>query len=73
MAYQERLRLDGEQAFVTGGGRAIELCFCEAMAEAGAKVVDIERNKSDASESLALRHKGYDIDFLIGDVTRACR
>ena len=73
MTYQERFRLDGELAVVTGGGRAIGLCCVEALAEAGARVVVIERNEADAAEALALRQKGYDIDLLIGDVANSVR
>ncbi|NTA83793.1 SDR family NAD(P)-dependent oxidoreductase [Agrobacterium tumefaciens] len=73
MTYQERFRLDGELAVVTGGGRAIGLCCVEALAEAGASVVVIERDEADASEALALRQKGYEIDLLIGDVANSER
>jgi NAD(P)-dependent dehydrogenase (short-subunit alcohol dehydrogenase family) len=69
MTYQERFRLDGERAVITGGGRAIGLCCAEALAEAGAKVVIIERTEADAAQALALRAKGYEIDLRIGDVT----
>ncbi|KJF65896.1 SDR family NAD(P)-dependent oxidoreductase [Rhizobium nepotum] len=73
MTYQEWFRLDGELAVVTGGGRAIGLCCVEALAEAGASVVVIERDEADASEALALRQKGYEIDLLIGDVANSER
>jgi NAD(P)-dependent dehydrogenase (short-subunit alcohol dehydrogenase family) len=39
------------------------------LAEAGAKVVIIERTEADAAQALALRAKGYQIDLRIGDVT----
>ncbi len=73
MGYQEKFRLDGERAVVTGGGRAIGLCCVEALAEAGAAVVVIERDEADARGALALREKGYDIDVRIGDVTDSAR
>ena len=73
MSYQKKFRLDGEHAVVTGGGRAIGLCCVEALAEAGAAVVVIERAEADAREALALRQKGYDIDLRIGDVTDSAR
>jgi NAD(P)-dependent dehydrogenase (short-subunit alcohol dehydrogenase family) len=73
MAYLERFRLDGEVAVVTGGGRAIGLCCVEALAEAGASVVVIERNEADAAEALALRAKGYRIEVATGDVTESAR
>ncbi|AYG69150.1 MULTISPECIES: SDR family oxidoreductase [unclassified Rhizobium] len=73
MSYQKKFRLDGERAVVTGGGRAIGLCCVEALAEAGASVIVIERGEADAREALALREKGYDIDLRIGDVTESAR
>lgn len=73
MSYQEKFRLDGERAVVTGGGRAIGFCCVHALAEAGAAVVVIERNEADAEEALALRDKGYDIELRLGDVTNADR
>lgn len=73
MGYQEKFRLDGERAVVTGGGRAIGLCCVEALAEAGAAVVVIERDEADARGAFALRDKGYHIDLRIGDVTDSAR
>lgn len=73
MSYQEKFRLDGERAVVTGGGRAIGLCCTEALAEAGATVVVIERSEADAQEALSLRDKGYDVEVRVGDVTDAAR
>ncbi|MGY5774679.1 SDR family NAD(P)-dependent oxidoreductase [Rhizobium sp. LEGMi135b] len=73
MGYQEKFKLDGECAVVTGGGRAIGLCCVEALAEAGAAVIVIERSEADAREALALRDKGYDVDLKIGDVTDSAR
>ncbi|EJC82511.1 dehydrogenase of unknown specificity [Rhizobium leguminosarum bv. trifolii WSM2297] len=73
MSYQQKFRLDGERAVVTGGGRAIGLCCTEALAEAGAAVVVIERSEADAQQALALRDKGYDVEVRVGDVTDAGR
>lgn len=73
MAYLEKFRLDGEVAVVTGGGRAIGLACVEALAEAGASVVVLERNQADAADAIALRAKGYRIDIVLGDVTDAAR
>lgn len=73
MGYQKLFRLDGEHAVVTGGGRGIGLCCVEALAEAGASIIVIERQESDATEALALRKKGYDIDIQIGDVVNSQR
>lgn len=73
MSYQQKFRLEGEVAVVTGGGRAIGLCCAEALAEAGARVVIIERSEADAEEALALRTKGYYISVKTGNVTDAAR
>jgi NAD(P)-dependent dehydrogenase (short-subunit alcohol dehydrogenase family) len=73
MAYQERFRLEGEQAVVTGGGRGIGIACAEALAEAGAQLIVIERSEEDATEAVALREKGYDVAIAIGDVTDAAR
>lgn len=73
MTYREKFRLDGERAVVTGGGRSIGLCCVEALAEAGARVVVIERAEADATDALALRAKGYDIELRLGDVTDDAR
>ncbi|MDH0613803.1 MULTISPECIES: SDR family oxidoreductase [unclassified Agrobacterium] len=73
MSYQKKFRLDGERAVVTGGGRAIGLCCTEALAEAGASVIVIERSEADAREAIALRAKGYEIDIRLGDVTDSAR
>ena len=35
--YTEKFRLDGRVAVVTGGGRGIGLCICEALAEQSRK------------------------------------
>jgi NAD(P)-dependent dehydrogenase (short-subunit alcohol dehydrogenase family) len=73
MSYQKKFRLDGERAVVTGGGRAIGLCCAEALAEAGASVVVIERSEAEATEALALRSRGYEIEVRVGDVTDSAR
>lgn len=73
MSYQKKFRLDGERAVVTGGGRAIGLCCAEALAEAGAAIVVVERREEDAREAVALRGKGYEIEIRVGDVTDSAR
>lgn len=72
--YQERFRLDGEIAVITGGGRGIGLACAEALAEAGARIVVIEAQGSAAEE--AVRHltgRGFEAEGFEGDVTRSAR
>ncbi|MFO1144580.1 MAG: SDR family oxidoreductase [Amaricoccus sp.] len=73
MSYLDRVKLDGERAVVTGGGRAIGLCCAEAFVEAGAAVVVIERSEADAVQALALRERGHDVVVKTGDVTDSRR
>ena len=73
MSYLRQFELKGERAVVTGGGRAIGLCCAEALADAGASVVVIERSEADAVQALALRQKGHDVSLTIGDVTDSAR
>jgi NAD(P)-dependent dehydrogenase (short-subunit alcohol dehydrogenase family) len=73
MSYLKKFELKGERAVVTGGGRAIGLCCAEALADAGASVVVIERSEADAAQALALRAKGHDVTLKTGDVTDSRR
>jgi NAD(P)-dependent dehydrogenase (short-subunit alcohol dehydrogenase family) len=73
MNYQQLFHLDGQRAVITGGGRAIGLCCAEALAQAGAAIVVIERNEADATEALALRESGYDVELHLGDVTDSAK
>ncbi len=68
--YLEKLSLAGRTALVTGGGRAIGLAICEALAEAGARVIIADRDARVADEGrAALRARGYAADVVIVDVT----
>jgi NAD(P)-dependent dehydrogenase (short-subunit alcohol dehydrogenase family) len=72
--YLVKFRLDGRVAVVTGGGRAIGLAICEALAEAGARVVIADHDMDVAGEGLAtLRGKGYDAEIVRMDVTDSAR
>lgn len=72
--FQQRFRLENDVAVVTGGGRGIGLACAEALAEAGARVVLVERDEAvgvDGQEALAA--KGYTVELVIGDVTDSGR
>jgi NAD(P)-dependent dehydrogenase (short-subunit alcohol dehydrogenase family) len=72
--YLEKLNLKGRIALVTGGGRAIGLAVCEALAEAGAHIIIADRDQRVADEGRqALRAKGYQSDVVILDVTDSAR
>ena len=72
--YLDRFRLANETAVVTGGGRGIGLCCAEALAEAGARLVLIERNEAVGAEGrAALAAKGYAAELVIGDVSDSAR
>lgn len=66
----EKFRMDGQVAVVTGGGRGIGLACCEALAEAGARIVIIDREEAIAEAGRqALAAKGHDTDTHVLDVT----
>lgn len=69
--YFEKMRLDGQTAFITGGGRGIGLAVAEALSEAGARVIIADINEDLlASGRSALADKGYAADTVVLDVTR---
>jgi NAD(P)-dependent dehydrogenase (short-subunit alcohol dehydrogenase family) len=69
--YQEKFRLDGRTAFITGGGRGIGLATAHALAEAGARVV-ISDHSADILESgrQEMARLGYQVETAVLDVTR---
>jgi NAD(P)-dependent dehydrogenase (short-subunit alcohol dehydrogenase family) len=72
--YQARFRVENELAVITGGGRGIGLACAAALGEAGARLVIIEMDEQvghAGREELAV--KGYDAEFLAGDVTSSAR
>ena len=72
--YQSRFRIDGKTAVVTGGGQSIGLACAEALGEAGARVVIIERTDAiGAAGRDALAAKGIEAEVLVGDVTNSAR
>jgi NAD(P)-dependent dehydrogenase (short-subunit alcohol dehydrogenase family) len=68
--FLEKFRLDGQVAFITGGGRGIGLSSAEALAEAGAKVVisDMDAQLLQAGQR-EMKSKGHEVDTLLLDVT----
>jgi NAD(P)-dependent dehydrogenase (short-subunit alcohol dehydrogenase family) len=72
--YLDKFRLDGRTALVTGGGRAIGLGCCEALAEAGARVIiaDLDTGTGEGGRD-ALRARGYDAEVVVMDVTNPTR
>ena len=72
--YQERFRLDGEIAVVTGGGRGIGLACAEALGEAGARLVLIEPDGAMAEAAAqGLAARGIAAEGVQGDVTDPAR
>lgn len=68
--FLEKFRMDGQVAVVTGGGRGIGLACCEALAEAGAQVVIIDREEAIANSGRqTLAQLGYPADAHVLDVT----
>jgi len=68
----EKFRMDGQVAVITGGGRGIGLACAEALAEAGARIVIIDRDEAIAeSGKQALAAKGFAADTLVLDVTNS--
>jgi len=66
----EKFRMDGQVAVVTGGGRGIGLSCAEALAEAGARLVIIDREDTLAqSGKQALAAKGFTAEAIVVDVT----
>ena len=72
--YMDKLRLDGRVAVVTGGGRAIGLACCQALAEAGAKIViaDMDRDVAESGRA-ELKKQGAEADVAILDVTNSAQ
>jgi NAD(P)-dependent dehydrogenase (short-subunit alcohol dehydrogenase family) len=68
--YLEKFRLNGRNAIVTGGGRAIGLACCMALAEAGAHVVIADRDPEVCETGkAALGQAGFKAESVVLDVT----
>ncbi len=69
--YFEKLRLDGQVAVVTGGGRGIGLACGQALAEAGAKLVVLDVSLEIAAAGRDyLRGLGYSAEGFVLNVTK---
>jgi len=69
--YLEKYDLTGRVAVVTGGGRAIGLACCHALAEAGARVVIADFDPETSAEGQAeLAKAGLEVDTVLLDVTK---
>src|SRR5204863_968029 len=72
--YLEKFRLNGKTAVVTGAGQGIGLACAEALAEAGAKVVIVDRDPKAAEAGRAnLKTKGLSAEIITMDVTDSGR
>jgi NAD(P)-dependent dehydrogenase (short-subunit alcohol dehydrogenase family) len=68
--YLAKYKLDGQTAFITGGGRGIGLASAEALLEAGASVIISDHDASILeSGKAALREKGHEVEGVVLDVT----
>jgi NAD(P)-dependent dehydrogenase (short-subunit alcohol dehydrogenase family) len=68
--YIEKYRLDGQTAFITGGGRGIGLATAQALLENGASVVIADINPEVLETGRAeLEAKGFAVDAVVLDVT----
>ncbi len=69
--YLDLFRLQGKTAIVTGGGGAIGLATCHALAEAGAKVIVADLLGDAARQSqVELKGAGFDAAMIELDVTK---
>jgi NAD(P)-dependent dehydrogenase (short-subunit alcohol dehydrogenase family) len=69
--YLEKYHLEGRTAVVTGGGRGIGFACCQALAEAGARVVIADADPAvGAAGQAQLAGAGFEVDLVQMDVTR---
>ena len=69
--YLSKYKLEGQTAFITGGGRGIGLATAEALLEAGAAVIISDHDAAILeSGQAALRQKGHAVEAVMLDVTK---
>ena len=68
--YLDKYDLSGRTAVITGGGRGIGHACAEALAQAGARIVLLERDEAAAQEGAAtLAEAGASVSWRLVDVT----
>ncbi len=69
-SYLDKYDLSGRTAVVTGGGRGIGYACAEALAQAGARIVLLERDEAAVRDAAAaLADAGADVSWRLVDVT----
>lgn len=70
MAIFDRFRLDGKRALITGGSRGLGKAMAQALAEAGADLVLVGREKDSlASTTKELAGFGHRVDVIVSDIS----
>src|SRR5262245_37521710 len=70
MSVLDRFRLDGRRAFVTGGSRGLGRAIAQALAEAGADLVLVGRNRDTLLRARdAIAATGRRVDLIEGDLS----
>src|SRR6476659_2032974 len=69
MSIFDRFRLDGKTLFITGGSRGLGREMALAMAEAGADVILVGRDRPSLEKTASdIRDRGRDTTMIVADV-----